>query len=138
MQVYLVTANGREQRSANIERSFSFPITWSPQSDSLLFIYCSPGNETGCGLWQHYMDTGTNTLFAQGNYRYAVYSPDGKKVAAFQGYNQLLVIPAEGGAERKIAEEVAESESSPSFQWLSATELAFLRLDGTIQIHSVP
>ena len=138
MQVYLVTANGSELRSASNERSFSFPIVWSPQGDSLLFINRPPGNETGYGLWQHYMDTGTNTLFAQGDFSNAVYSPDGKKVAAFQQYNRLLVIPAEGGAELNIAEKVAESDSSPSFQWLSATELAYLRLEGAIQIQSVP
>ncbi len=138
MQVYLVTANGSELRSARNERSFSFPIAWSPKGDSLLFINRPPGNETGYGLWQHYMDTGINTLFAQGDFGNAVYSPDGKKVAAFQQYNRLLVIPAEGGAELNIAERVAESDSSLSFQWLSATELAYLRLEGAIQIQSVP
>lgn len=137
MQVYLVTANGTQFRSASTERSFSFPIVWSPQGDSLLFNNRPPGNETGYGLWQHHMDTGANTLFAQGDFSNAVYSPDGKKIAALQQYNRLLVMPARGGAELDIAEKVAESDL-PSFQWLSATELAYLRLEGAIQIQSVP
>ena len=86
------------------------------------------------------MDTGTNTLFAQGDFFDAVYSPDGKKVAVLkgQGSGRLLIIPAEGGAELNIAEKVVESDSPSSFQWLSATELAYLQLEGAIQIQSIP
>jgi Tol biopolymer transport system component len=138
MQVYLVTANGSQLRPAGAETGFSFPIAWSPQGDSLLFINRIPDKETADGLWRHDMDMGTNTLFAQGDFSNAVYSPDGKKVAAFQQYNRLLVISAEGGAELNIAENVVEGDFSPSFQWLSATELAYLRLEGAIQIQSVP
>ena len=138
MHVYLVTATGDELRSASTERTFSFPIVWSPQGDSLLFINRPPGKETGYGLWQYHLDTGTNNLFAQGDFSNAVYSPDGKKIAAFQQYNRLLIIPAEGGQVLNMAEKVAESDGSPSFQWLSARDLAYLRLEGTIQIQSVP
>ncbi len=138
MQVFLVMANGSELRSAGIEQDFSFPIVWSPQSDRLLFVNRPSGNENGYGLWQHHMDTGTNTLFAQGDFNDAVYSPEGKEVAVFQRYNRLLVIPAEGGSEINIAETVAEGDGLPSFQWLSSTELAYLRIDGAIQIQSVP
>jgi Tol biopolymer transport system component len=138
LQVYLVMANGSELRTAGAETGFSFPIAWSPQGDSLLYINRLPGNETGDGLWRHYMNSGANTLFAQGNFSNAVYSPDGKKIAVMQQNNRLGIIPAEGGAELNIAEKVAESDKSPSFQWLSATELAYLRLEGAIQIQSVP
>lgn len=138
MQVYLITATGNDLHSASTERSFSYPIAWSPQGDSFLFINRPPGDESGYGLWQHHMDTGTNTLFAQGDFHNAVYSPDGKKVAVLQseGTGWLLIIPAEGGAELDIAENVAEGDFSS--QWLSATEFAYQRTEGAIQIQSVP
>ena len=80
MQVYLVTATGSELLSASTERSFSYPIVWSPRSDSLLLLNLPPGDVTGYGLWQHRMDTGTNTLFAQGDFLDAVYSQMGKRL----------------------------------------------------------
>lgn len=137
MQVYLITADGGELRPASAERSFAFPIVWSPPGDSLLFISRPPGDEAGYGLWQHRLDTGTNTLFAQGNFDQAAYSPDGKKVAVLQQDFQLRVMPVEGGAGLAVAEQVAKSDL-PSVQWLSATELAYLRLAGGIQIEAVP
>lgn len=138
MQVFLVTADGGQLRSAGATQSFSFPIAWSPQSDSLLFINRPPGNETGYGLWQHRLDGGTNTLWAQGDFGASIYSPDGKKVAVFQHDNRLLVMPSEGGPQTNISEKVAEGDFWPSFQWLSSTELAYLQLGGAIQIQSVP
>jgi Tol biopolymer transport system component len=138
MQVYLVSANDGQLRPAGVGAGFSYPIAWSPQGDSLLFINRIPDKENEDGLWRHDLDQDTNTLFAQGSFDNAVYSPDGKKVAVFQQDNRLLVFPAQGGSGLNIAEQVAEGDSLPSFQWLSSTDLAYLQLAGAIQIQSVP
>ncbi len=138
MQVFVVAADGGQLRSVGAPPSFSFPIAWSPQSGRLLFINRPPGNQTGYGLWQYHLDTGTNTLWAQGDFGDSLYSPDGKKVAVFQRNSRLLVISAEGGPQTNISEKVVEGDFWPAFQWLSTTQLAYLQSGGAIQIQSIP
>ena len=130
--VFLMAADGSEPHPIGAEPGTSVAADWSPQSDCLLYTNSgATGSGAGQGLWQYRMDTKANTLLAQGNIRAAAWSPDGKKIVFLQD-NRLLLIPAEGGAVLTVAEQVAEGDRLPSFQWLSATELVYLTTTGSL------
>lgn len=137
-EVFLMAADGSELHPIGAEPGTSVAAAWSPQSDRLLFTNTgTPDSEAGRGLWLHRMDTETNVLLAKGNIRTAAFSPDGKRIVFFQD-NRLLIMPVEGEAVLAVVENVAEGDFLPSFQWLSATELAYLKPGGIIQTETVP
>jgi Tol biopolymer transport system component len=143
-QIWLCDGRGGQKRKI-IDMEHGDPVgvcDWSPEGDYLVITRGSRSSENQ-GLYLLPVNGGEMEFLAEDGY-WAAWSPDGKYIAYEGGDGYVYIIPAEGGAPRRLHDRIYQTygiDWSPNGEWLminwcpyhqeGSEALWFVRADGT-------
>ncbi len=130
-EVWIMDADGANQRPLTSLRSISLTPRWSPDGTRIAFTcYATSGGVTSAQICMHSMETGKPVAFARyrGTNSSPAWSPDGSKVifmSSMHGDPELFMIDSTGGNLRRITYS-AGADTSPAWNPKTGQQIAFV------------
>jgi TolB protein len=136
-EVWVMDADGANQRAVTALRSIALTPRWSPDATRIAFTcYARSGGVTSAQICLHSLETGKPVAFARyrGTNSSPAWSPDGSKLifmSSMHGDPELFMIDASGGNLRRVTY-AAGADTSPAWNPRTGQNLAFVSDRGGI------
>lgn len=130
-EVWIMDADGANQRPLTALRSISLTPRWSPDGTRIAFTcYATAGGVTSAQICMHSLETGKPVAFARyrGTNSAPAWSPDGSKLifmSSMHGDPELFMIDSTGGNLRRITYS-AGADTSPAWNPKTGQQIAFV------------
>lgn len=136
-EIWVMDADGANQRALTSLRSISLTPRWSPDATRIAFTcYATAAGVTSAQICMHSLETGRPVAFARyrGTNSTPTWSPDGSRLmfmSSMHGDPEIFMIDASGGNLKRVTYS-AGADTSPSWNPKTGAQVAFVSDRGGI------